>query len=104
MQTSNRRRATRRVFRRALAAAVVLGCVGGWAADALAQSSGGSYVLRKHVIGDGGVQASGAAIDLTASAGQVAPGVAAGGSFRATLGFHPAASGGALPLFRDGFE
>jgi hypothetical protein len=69
-----------------------------------AQSSGGSFVLRKYVIADGGVQASGDAVDVTATAGQVAPGVALGGSFRATLGFHPAASGGALPLFRDGFE
>lgn len=69
-----------------------------------AQSSGGSFVLRKHVIADGGVQASGDAVDVTATVGQAAPGVAAGGSFRATLGFHPAASGGAVPLFRDSFE
>lgn len=104
MQASTERRARRRFFRSALAVAVVSGCVAGWAMEALAQSSGGSFVLRKHVIADGGVQASGAAIDLTATAGQIAPGVAAGGGFRATLGFHPAASGGALPLFRDGFE
>lgn len=104
MQSNHPRRAMRRHFRLVFATTLVICGAGWWAADALAQSSGGSFVLRKHVISDGGVQASGDAIDVTATAGQVGPGVAVGGSFRATLGFHPAASGGALPLFRDGFE
>lgn len=92
--------------RRLLPLPLVL-CIGALALSGVevwAQSSGGSFVLRKHVIAGGGAQSSGANTDVTATAAQVVPGVTSGGSFRATLGFHPAASGGALPLFRDGFE
>jgi hypothetical protein len=71
---------------------------------ALAQSSGGPYTLRKYVIANGGVQSGGGAAAVTATAAEVAAGVVEGGGFRATIGFHPAAGGGAPPLFADGFE
>lgn len=69
-----------------------------------AQSSGGSYTLRKHLIG-AGVSAQGSPYRIAGSAGQAVAGVASGGAYFVTAGFHqPRLSGLRDYLFCDGFE
>lgn len=69
-----------------------------------AQSSGGSYTLRKHLIG-AGVSAQGTPYRMAGSAGQAVAGVASGGSYFVTAGFHqPRLPGPRDFLFCDGFE
>lgn len=68
---------------------------------AMAQSSGGSYTLRKSVIG-AGVTGQAAPYRLVSTAGQPSAGVAAGGSYRLTGGFHQPDTSGRL--FCNGFE
>lgn len=69
-----------------------------------AQSSGGSYTLRKHLIG-AGVTAQGSPYRVVGSAGQSVAGFASGGSYFLTVGFHqPRLSGLRDFLFCDGFE
>ncbi|HOX72661.1 MAG: hypothetical protein WAS23_07480 [Dokdonella sp.] len=69
-----------------------------------AQSSGGSYTLRKHVIG-AGVTAQGSPYRITATAGQSTAGVVTGGSYSLKAGFHRSSPTG-LPdlIFCNGFE
>ncbi len=72
---------------------------------ATAQSTGGSYVLRKVVIASG-AHADAATLQLTSTTGQPAAAVQAGGSFRLTGGFHGSRAGEPQPdaVFRNGFE
>lgn len=71
---------------------------------ALAQSSGGSYVLRKQAIAGGGTRASAGALALTHTIGQPHAAVASGGSYRLTGGFHAPRAAAQDPLFANGFE
>ena len=66
-----------------------------------AQSSGGSYTLRKSVIG-AGAEMQGAPYRLVATAAQPSAAVATGGTYRLTGGFHQRSGPG--PLFCIGFE
>lgn len=68
---------------------------------ASAQSTGGGYTLRKSVIGAGATM-QGTPYRLVATAGQPSAGVAQGGTYRLTGGFHQRAGGG--QLFCSGFE
>lgn len=71
---------------------------------ASAQSIGGSYTLRKSVIG-AGVWAQGSPYRMEATAGQPSAGVATGGSYRVTAGFHrPSQPGGIDRIFCNGFD
>lgn len=70
-----------------------------------AQSSGGTYVLRKHAIAGGGGQASGGSYQLVSTTGQSNASVASGGSYRLVGGFHqPAAAVPPQVVFANGFE
>lgn len=71
---------------------------------ATAQSSGGSYTVRTAVIG-AGVWAQGSPYRLEATAGQSSAGVATGGSYRVTAGFHrPRQPGSVDRIFCNGFD
>lgn len=71
---------------------------------AVAQSSGGSYVLRKSVIG-ASVWAQGSPYRVEATAGQASAGVASAASYRVTAGFHrPNRAGGIDRIFCNGFD
>jgi len=72
---------------------------------ASAQSTGGSYVLRKVAIASGGRPVATGPV-LTATAGQPAAAVQSGASYRLTGGFHAPRSSANPPdpLFRNGFE
>ena len=88
--------------RRAMMWAVL--CVAIPAGLVSAQSSGGNYTLRKSVIG-AGIWAQGSPYRIEATAGQPSAGVATGGSYRVTAGFHrPSQPGGIDPLFCNGFD
>ncbi len=66
-----------------------------------AQSSGGSYTLRKAAIG-AGVSAQSTAYRAVVTIAPPAAGTISGGSYRMTVGFHqPRANG---RVFCDGFE
>jgi hypothetical protein len=74
------------------------------AGSAQAQSSGGSYTLRKHVIG-AGVTAQGSPYRIVATSGQAPAGSASGGGYFVTAGFHqPRLSGLRDLIFCNGFE
>ena len=70
-----------------------------------AQSSGGGYTLRKHVIGAGGM-AQGSPYRLTATVAQVGAGVTAGASYVLIAGFHKpdGPTGWSDRIFCNGFE
>lgn len=69
-----------------------------------AQSTGGGFTLRKHVIG-AGVVAQGSPYRITATAAQSSAGVASGGSYSLTGGFHQSLLPGATDrIFCNGFE
>lgn len=71
---------------------------------ASAQSSGGGFTLRKFVIGSG-VSAQGSPYRIQATAGQANAGVATGGGYSLTGGFHqPQQAGGTDRIFCNGFE
>lgn len=70
---------------------------------ALAQSSGGSYTLRKQAIA-GGVAATGGSYRLTGTVGQPAAAVQQAGSYRLTGGFHGPAGAAGDCLLCSGFE
>lgn len=79
-------------------------CAAMTAGFAIAQSSGGGYTLRKSVIG-AGVWAQGSPYRLEATTGQASVGVASGGSYRVTAGFHrPSQPGGIDRIFCNGFD
>lgn len=70
-----------------------------------AQSSGGSYVLRKHAIAGGGGQASGGSYQLVSTTGQSSASIASGGSYRLVGGFHqPMGAAPSQAVFANGFE
>lgn len=71
-----------------------------------AQSSGGSFVMKKDVIAAGGQQASAPGTVLVGTVGQSAAATATGGSYALTGGFHGPATSAVLPeaLFSNGFE
>lgn len=91
-----------RLARWAIALAV---CVLGPTDTAEAQSSGGGYTLRKHVIGAGGM-AQGSPYRLTATVAQVGAGVTAGASYVLIAGFHKpdGPTGWSDRIFCNGFE
>lgn len=66
-----------------------------------AQSSGGSYTMRKQVIGAGAVAAAGS-YRLTGTVAEPGAAQSASTQFRLTGGFHTPRSGGSI--FCDGFE
>lgn len=72
---------------------------------AVAQSSGGNFVLTKFALAGGGGVASGGAFGVVTTAGQPA-GVHSGGAFQLVGGFHQPAGAGAngARVFCDGFE
>ena len=70
---------------------------------ALAQSTGGSYTQRKHVIASG-VLASGGSYRLTGTVGQPAASVQQAGSYRLTGGFHGPTAAAGDRLLCSGFE
>ncbi len=71
----------------------------------LAQSSGGTYTMRKQAIASGGVRATAGNYVLTSTTGQALAAVAQGGSYRLTGGFHQPVSAAPSPnLFANGFE
>ena len=72
----------------------------------LAQSSGGTYVMKKDIIAAGGQQASAPGSVLVGTVGQSAAGPATGGTYVLTGGFHGPTSTAVRPeaIFRDGFE
>lgn len=67
-----------------------------------AQSSGGSYTLRKVVIA-GGSRSSGAPFSAIVTTAQPVAGVSNGGPYRLRAGFHPIRAGSDR-LFCSGFE
>lgn len=72
---------------------------------ALAQSSGGPYVMRKDVIANGGATASAATYRATVTVAQPAAAAAqVGESYVLTGGFHSPAAASAGRIFCDGFE
>ena len=81
----------------------------GTAVATLAQSSGGSFELRRHVVAGGGGASTGGVHSLTGTVGQheAAP-AAAGGTFNLSPGFWTPAAGsgppGGDPIFSNGFE
>ena len=71
---------------------------------ALAQSSGGTYTLRKYVVA-GGVDAAGGAYTLVATVGQAeASPVQVGGAYRLTGGFHAPRAPRVDRILCDSFE
>lgn len=70
---------------------------------ALAQSTGGSYTQRKHVVASG-VVASGGSYRLTGTVGQPAAAVQQAGSYRLTGGFHGPTAAAGDRLLCSGFE
>lgn len=82
---------------------ILLGLPAVWAS---AQSSGGSYVLRKVALANGGGRPMAAGLTVTATVGQSAVALQSGGNYRLTGGFHTPRSSAAPPdaLFRNGFE
>ncbi len=74
-------------------------------ATATPQASGGSYVLRKQVIANGGNLAMDGGYVLTGSIGQPAAAVQSDGGYRLTGGFHQPRSVAATDaMFANGFE
>lgn len=71
---------------------------------AVAQSTGGSYTLRKVVVAGGGVDAAGQPYVLVATVGQPIATVHTGGSYRLTGGFHGPVSPRADRILCDSFE
>lgn len=74
---------------------------------ASAQSAGGPYVVRKDVIAAGGQRAVGPGVALVGTVGQAAQGVASGGVYKLTGGFHGPAidpNAGSDIIFRNGFD
>ena len=71
---------------------------------AVAQSTGGSYTLRKVVVAGGGVDAAGQPYVLVATAGQPIATVHTGGSYRLTGGFHGPVAPRADRILCDSFE
>lgn len=70
-----------------------------------AQSSGGSFVLRKHALAGGGGRAVGGSYVLVATTAQFNASAANGGSYRLVGGFHqPGAEAPFAVLFANGFE
>jgi hypothetical protein len=73
-------------------------------AVASAQSSGGTYTLRKHVIASGGA-ATAPTHRVVATAGQPVAVFAQGGTYKATMGFHgPGGPPFGDAIFCHGFE
>jgi hypothetical protein len=68
-----------------------------------AQSSGGTYVLRKFAVAGGGGEGNAPGLRVVDTVGQPA-GVHVGGTYRLTGGFHKPANGASDRLFCDGFE
>lgn len=71
---------------------------------ALAQSSGGSYTLRKVVVAGGGVDAAAQPYVMVATTGQAIATVHTGGSYRLTGGFHGPVAPRGDRILCDGFE
>ena len=67
-----------------------------------AQSSGGNFRIRSHVIADGGGRSTGGSFALSGTAGQADAGNQVGGSFRLQGGFWPSSLDDTI--FRNGFE
>ena len=79
------------------------------AGTAFAQSSGGSFEIRRHVVAGGGGTSAGGAYTLSGTVGQAeAAPAAAGGPYTLGPGFwSPAAGSGPPqvdPIFSNGFE
>ena len=72
----------------------------------LAQSTGGPYVMKKDVTAAGGQQVSAPGTVLVGTVGQSAVGVATGGAYALTGGFHGPTTSAVLPevIFLNGFE
>lgn len=78
-----------------------------FAGAALAQSSGGGFVLTRESIAGGGVRAEGGDLVLEATLSQAAPGISGGGGFVLVGGFQVPSSAVESPgseIFGDGFE
>lgn len=71
---------------------------------AVAQSTGGSYTLRKVVVAGGGVDSAAGPYTLVATAGQPIATVHTGGNYRLTGGFHGPVAPRADRILCDSFE
>lgn len=70
-----------------------------------AQSSGGTYSLRKQAIAAPGARASGGNFLATTTVGQPTAATQSGGAFRLIGGFHaPRSATLGVPIFCDSFE